>query len=125
MNRGKRLVYRDRLPLGGGFCYNIFMESKDLNFHGKIVRNITFTATTFREGKTYVAYSPELDLSSCGDTREEAKINLLEAARGFIVTASEQGTLEQILEEAGLVQNDKQSIAPPEAPVTDVLSMQI
>ena len=31
---------------------------------------IEFTTKVFKEGKTYVAYTPELDVSSCGRTEE-------------------------------------------------------
>ena len=55
----------------------------------------------FREGETYVAHVPELDLSSCGDTEAETRPNIKDAVAGFLNTAEEQGTLEQILEEAG------------------------
>jgi predicted RNase H-like HicB family nuclease len=53
------------------------------------------------EGKTYVAYLPELDLSSCGATDEEARRNIRDAVRGFLETSAEMGTLAEILEEAG------------------------
>ena len=49
----------------------------------------------------YVAYTPQLDLSSCGGTKDKALKNLKEAARLFLEEAEKLGTLEQILEEAG------------------------
>jgi predicted RNase H-like HicB family nuclease len=66
------------------------------------MRDISFTVYTFKEGKTFVAYVPELDLSSCGATDEEARKNIRDAIRGFLETsADEMGTLAEILEEAG------------------------
>ena len=62
---------------------------------------IQFTSQIFKEGRVYVAYAPDLDVSSCGGTREKAQKNLLEAARLFLEEAEKMGTLEQILEEAG------------------------
>ncbi len=62
---------------------------------------IQFTSQIFQEGRVYVAYAPDLDVSSCGGTREKAQKNLLEAARLFLEEAEKMGTLEQILEEAG------------------------
>lgn len=38
--------------------------------------NLSFTVHIFKEGKTYVAYVPELDLSSCGTTKNEASKNI-------------------------------------------------
>ena len=36
---------------------------------------IEFTSEVFREGKLYVAYARELDLSSCGETPRKAQRN--------------------------------------------------
>ncbi len=63
--------------------------------------NLEFTNQIFKEGKMYVAYSPELDVSSCGQTVDEARANLKEALLGFLESAYERGTLEEILTEAG------------------------
>jgi predicted RNase H-like HicB family nuclease len=65
------------------------------------MQDISFTVHTFKEGKMYVAYVPELDLSSCGATDEEARRNIRDAVRGFLETSTEMGTLAEILEEAG------------------------
>ena len=65
------------------------------------MQDISFTVHTFKEGKTYVAYVRELDLSSCGATDEEARRNIRDAVRGFLETSTEMGTLSEILEEAG------------------------
>jgi predicted RNase H-like HicB family nuclease len=65
------------------------------------MRDISFTVHTFKEGKTFVSYVPELDLSSCGTTDEEARKNTRDAIRGFLETSAEMGTLTEILEEAG------------------------
>jgi predicted RNase H-like HicB family nuclease len=68
---------------------------------GHPMQDISFTVHTFKEGKMYVAYVPELDLSSCGSTDEEARRNIRDAIRGFVETSVEMGTLAEILEEAG------------------------
>jgi hypothetical protein len=34
---------------------------------------IEFTAEVFKEGNLFVAHTPELDLSSCGGTRQEGR----------------------------------------------------
>jgi predicted RNase H-like HicB family nuclease len=65
------------------------------------MQDISFTVHTFKEGKMYVAYVPELDLSSCGSTDEEARKNIRDAVRGFLETSADMGTLGEILEEAG------------------------
>lgn len=62
---------------------------------------LSFTVHIFKEGKTFVAYVPELDVSSCGSTDEEARKNIRDAVNGFLETAGDMGTLDEILEEAG------------------------
>ena len=63
--------------------------------------DIQFTTDIFKEGAQYVAYTPELDLSSCASTEKKARENLIEATRIFLEEAGKMGTLEQILEESG------------------------
>jgi len=63
--------------------------------------DIQFTTRILKEGRTFVAHTPELDVSSCGGSREKAAKNLKEAVRLFLEEAEKLGTLEQILEEAG------------------------
>ena len=62
---------------------------------------IQFTTRIFREGRAFVAYAQELDISSCGRTKEKALANLKVAVRLFLEEAEKMGTLETILEEAG------------------------
>jgi predicted RNase H-like HicB family nuclease len=48
-----------------------------------------FTVVIEREENQYVALCPELDISSQGDTVEEARLNLKEALELFFETASQ------------------------------------
>lgn len=64
-------------------------------------KNISFTGEMFKENGMFVAYCPELDLSSCGKNLTEAKNNLLEATRLFMEESLKMGTLKDILDEAG------------------------
>lgn len=57
------------------------------------MQEISFTIHIFKEGRTYVAYVPELDLSSCGATDAEARRNIRDAVEGFLETGSDMGTL--------------------------------
>ena len=63
------------------------------------MQEISFTVRSFKEGKLYVAYVPELDLSSCGATDEEARKNIRDAVRGFVETSAKMGTLAEILDQ--------------------------
>jgi predicted RNase H-like HicB family nuclease len=73
---------------------------------------IQFTTRIFKEGRTYLAHALELDVSSCGGTKEKALSNLKEAVRLFLEEAEKMGTLDQILAEAGYSKT-KQKIASP------------
>jgi predicted RNase H-like HicB family nuclease len=73
---------------------------------------IQFTIRIFKEGRAFVAQALELDVSSCGGSKEKALRNLKEAVRLFLEEADKMGTLEQILEEAGYSKT-KQKIASP------------
>ncbi len=72
----------------------------------------TYTTQLLKEGDTYVAYSPEFDLSSCGDTADDARRMLHEALGLFVAEAQRKGTFESILEEAGYRQRDHEWQAP-------------
>lgn len=63
--------------------------------------DIGFTVRIFKEGETFVAHVPELNVSSCGDTAEEARRMIGEAMTLFIETAKDAGTLDEILTGAG------------------------
>lgn len=73
----------------------------------------TYTTQLLREGEAYIAYSPEFDLSSCGDSTEEARNRLHDAVVLFFQEAKKIGTLDRILEEAGYRrESDRQWKAP-------------
>lgn len=63
--------------------------------------DLSFTVHVFKEGDVFVAYVPELDLSSCADTAPGARSNIQEAVSLFLETSEERGTLTDVLEEAG------------------------
>ena len=73
---------------------------------------IQFTSQIFREGKMFVAYAPELDVSSCATTEAAAQKNLLEAVRLFLEESEKKGSLDQILKEAGFVRHKQILVGP-------------
>jgi hypothetical protein len=73
---------------------------------------IQFTTRIFKEGRTFVAHALELDVSSCGGSKEKALKNLKNAVRLFLEEAGKMGTLRQILEEAGYGKNGKKLATP-------------
>jgi hypothetical protein len=48
---------------------------------------------------------PALDVSSCGASDEEARLNIRDAVRGFLAASEGLGTLDEILQEAGYAQD--------------------
>ncbi len=42
---------------------------------------IQFTTQIFKEGRTFVAHTRELDVSSCGSSEQKAVVNLKQAVR--------------------------------------------
>jgi len=63
--------------------------------------DISVRVEIFKEGDAYVALSPELNVSSFGETVDEAKKSLKEAVGAFIEECAAMGTLEEVLEESG------------------------
>ena len=63
--------------------------------------DISVRIEIFKEGDVYVALSPELNVSSFGDTIEDAKKSIKEAIEAFVEECERMGTLDDVLEEAG------------------------
>ena len=63
-----------------------FVPSPALILKGRVIpmHNLSFTIHLFREGDTYVAHVPELDVSSCGETEEKARVNIKDADVGSL-----------------------------------------
>lgn len=64
---------------------------------------INLKVEIFQEDDVYVALAPELNVSSFGNTPENAKASVQEAVAAFIEECERMGTLRDVLEEAGFV----------------------
>ena len=84
---------------------------------------IEFGMIVFEEHETYVAYCPELDISSCGNTVEHAKEMLKTAVKLFIEEAEKIGTLKDILEEASYKKDASGKWIPPKLVATELVSI--
>jgi len=60
----------------------------------------------------WVAYTPELDVASCGPTENKAKKNLFEAVQLVLRGSAEDGNLKDLLLEAGF-EIDQSKVKPP------------
>ena len=74
--------------------------------------DISFTVHLFKEGDVFVAHVPELNVSSCADSADVARVNIKEAVALFLQTAEERGTLNEILEESGYRFEQEHWVAP-------------
>lgn len=85
---------------------------------------IEFDGIIFKEGETFIAYSPKLDVSSCGNTIDEARNNLKIAVRLFVEEAEKMGTLEDILKESGYEKTDVNRWMTPRLVATELMSIE-
>ena len=85
---------------------------------------IEFDMIVFKEDKTYVAYCPELDISSCENSIEQSKQMLKTAVRLFLEEAEKMGTIEEILEEANYKKDASGKWLPPRLVATEFVSIQ-
>jgi hypothetical protein len=63
----------------------------------KTVLNVAF----YREGDKFIAYGPALNLSTCGNSMEQAKKRFEEMLQMFLEEVEKMGTLEDVLLECG------------------------
>ncbi|MDF0591833.1 hypothetical protein [Candidatus Methanocrinis natronophilus] len=66
-----------------------------------MARRIVLRAEFFREDAFFVGLAPELDVSSFGESLDEAKRSLEEAVLAFLEECEAMGTLDEVLQEAG------------------------
>ncbi|MFA5249165.1 MAG: hypothetical protein WC397_01340 [Candidatus Paceibacterota bacterium] len=81
--------------------------------------NIKLAVSIIKEGKQYIAYTPALDLSTCGKSEKQAKKRFEEAVDVFFQELIERGTLENVLADLGW-KKIKTQWAPPKIISTDV-----
>lgn len=84
---------------------------------------IDFDIIVYRENETFIAYCPELDVSSCGNTINHAKEMLRTAVRLFLEEAEKMGTLDEILSEANYVKDTSGRWIPPKLVATELASI--
>ncbi|PIR59197.1 MAG: hypothetical protein COU69_01270 [Candidatus Pacebacteria bacterium CG10_big_fil_rev_8_21_14_0_10_56_10] len=75
-----------------------------------------------KEGDSFVAYSPAIDISTVGDTFEEAQKMFGEASQLFFEEIMEKGTTEEALLELGWQKNEE-SFFPPTVVSHDLMSI--
>ena len=64
-------------------------------------RAISLQVSFIKQGKVFIAYSPALDLSTCGKTLKEAEKRFLEIVSLFIEETVENESLGKVLSDLG------------------------
>jgi len=67
----------------------------------KIGLEFSLPVSILREGKKYIAYTPALDLSTSGDTFDQAKKRFDEIVHLFFEEIVKKNTVEEVLTELG------------------------
>lgn len=78
----------------------------------KLQLNFNLPVSILKEDKQFVAYTPALDLSTSGNTLEEAQKNFNEAVNIFFAELMETGTLDEVLNELGW-EKERNTLFPP------------
>lgn len=65
-----------------------------------------------KEGKVFIAYTPALDLSTSGNTFQDAQKNFVEAVNIFFEELIEMGTIDEVLIGLGW-QKRNNTLVPP------------
>jgi predicted RNase H-like HicB family nuclease len=86
-----------------------------------MAERIVYRAEFFQEGGLYVGLAPELNVSSFGDTLDEARLSLQEAVDAFAETCQTMGTFDEVMEESGFTKRGASWI--PRQPVAAELSI--
>ena len=68
---------------------------------------VQLPVTFIEEGGSVIAYTPALDLSTCGSTREEAKQMFDEIVKIFFKDLVENNTTEDVLSSLGWTREDQ------------------
>lgn len=89
----------------------VYLWYNELNMDKDSI-NFALPVSILREGDTFVAYTPALDLSTAGSTFEEAQKNFEEAVNIFFQELMVMGTLNDVLKDLGWEEQDNNFVPP-------------
>ncbi len=75
--------------------------------------SVSLPVQFIKDGKSFVAYCPALDISTQGDTFEEAQKMFDELARTYIDELIKMGTLDQVLLSSGWIKESARGTWKP------------
>ncbi len=67
----------------------------------KVKLEVNLPLSIIKEGKSYIAYSPALDLSTCGKDYDEVKNRFSELVNIFFEEIIKEGTIDKVLNDLG------------------------
>jgi predicted RNase H-like HicB family nuclease len=76
-----------------------------------MAERIVYRAEFFQEGDLYVGLAPELNVSSFGETLDEARLSLQEAVEAFAEACQTMGTFDEVMEESGFTKRENSWLA--------------
>lgn len=72
-----------------------------------MAERIAYHAEFFKDRDLYVGLAPALNVSSFGETLEEARRSLQEAVEAFAEACQTMGTFDEVMEESGFTKRGK------------------
>jgi len=84
---------------------------------------IDYDMILFKQEQTFIAYCPELDISSCGDSLEKAREMLKTAVHLFVEEAEKFGTLQDIPEDSKYTRDAGGRWVPPLLIATELVNL--
>ena len=89
-------------------------------------RFLQLTMVAWQEGAQFVSKCLELEVSSCGDSKQEAMANIREAVDLYLEDLLDLGEMERVLHEKGVVVFTTDEHAPERAiPEADASSLRV
>ena len=76
--------------------------------------HFSLPVSIIKEGKTFVAHTPVLDISTCADSLSEVKERFFELVEIFFEELEKKGTTQEVLESMGWQKVDSSWTAPVE-----------
>ena len=77
------------------------MHQKERRSTMKRIAKVELPVIIFKQGTQFVAYTPALDFTTCGDTFEQAKDNFHEGVQMLLDDFLERDVLEEMLRDFG------------------------
>jgi len=75
---------------------------------------VNLPVIVLKEGNQFIAYTPALDVSTCGHTLAQAHKRFNEAIKLFLEECIRMGTLEEVLLDSGWTRRSGKNFVPPQ-----------